>query len=434
MQKFLSAVVATLAIASSQAQWTIVAPNVGTIATGVAFVNNKTGYLPVAANGVGTEILRSRDGGYTWTAAKEEPFALLLLDVAAFGKNVAVVGALTLEYSVNEGVDFNASLVLDPGAGQCIRTIGPQDSEIGFAAVGQWGLFTESNGLEVSFDAGAFYTTVNISNMAASARYGAFPDDQTWFVAAGDWPGEGADDNPVDDNPPLARSNVFARHGDIVFPEHYINEVPAGSTLAKMQSSRIHLVVTPDNKPMWAYVKREARVAALTGQAGFGNATTWDAQIAKTSDGGKTWSIVFSRLTSQYYLNGIECSTTSQCCVVGETGDSSDPTGGTYIWCTTDGGNTWNETLIDNDPDSSLTDIGFVSDNEYWATGGEFDFLGISGPHFYHTVDGGITWNVANVSMANQYGIAMDCVPGDTCYVNLLDVLTQESSVAKYLN
>jgi len=336
MNKYLTALAATLCIASVTSQWTIVAPNVGTIATGVAFVNNKTGYLPVAANGVGTNVLRSEDGGYTWKPAKEDPFALLLLDVAAFDKNVAVVGALTLQYSTNGGVDFNSSLVLDPGAGQCIRTVGPDTAPIGFAAVGQWGLFTENNGLEVSFDAGAIYTTVNISNMAASARYGAFPDDQTWFVAAGDWPGEGSDDNAVDDNPPLARRHVYAQYGDVVFPEHYMNEVPAGSTLAKMQSSRIHLVVTPDNKPMWAYVKREARVAALTGQPGFGNATTWDAQIAKTSDGGKTWSIVFSRLTSQYYFNGIECSSTSQCCVVGETGDSSDPTGGTYIWCTAD--------------------------------------------------------------------------------------------------
>ncbi len=91
------------AVGASDGSWSIISANIGTICTGAAFISNTTGYLPVAANGVGTELLHTKNGGRTWTQAKEEPFALLLLDIAAFGSSVAVVGALTMEFSLNSG-------------------------------------------------------------------------------------------------------------------------------------------------------------------------------------------------------------------------------------------------------------------------------------------------------------------------------------------
>ncbi len=427
----MAAALATSAVAS--ADWHVITPNIGTICTGVDFVSNTTGYLPVDANGVGTEILRTDDGGKTWKQAKAEPFALLLLDITAYKDYVAVVGPLAMEYSLNKGIDFNSSLA-QPGAGQCIRNVGPIGQEIGFAAVGQWGLLTEANGVEVSYDAGITFQTVNTS-LTASARYGAFPDDKTWFVAAGDWPGEGADDQPVDDNPPVEgqRTSVFARYNSIVEPAHYVNAVPEGSRLVKMQSARIHLLKTPSGKLMYAQVKKAFFVPAVTG--GSGNTTTWDAQVGKTADGGKTWSTVFSRLTSTYYFNGIECWDTNECCVVGESGAGTTG-GGTFIWCTSDGGNTWAETLIDLDDESSLTDIAAIGPSEYWAVGGEFAWYGVQFPVFVHTTDAGKTWETINgTSMALQYAIAVDCVPADgtsagNCYAALLDVDTQESSIA----
>jgi hypothetical protein len=298
--------------------------------------------------------------------------------------------------------------------------------------VGDWGLFSESNGVEVSFDAGISYSTINVSSLTADSRYGAFPDDKTWFIAAGDWPGEGADDDPTDNPPSASRAARFARAGDAVHPEHYVNAVEAGSTLVKMQSARVHLVKSPSGAVHWAWVKKEAFAAAVTGTPGLSNSSTsWDAQVARTTDGGKTWSVVYSKLNGQFYFNGIECTSTQQCCVVGETGDSSTASGGTYIWCTADGGDTWTESLLDNDPDSSLTDIAALGPQEYWAVGGEFAWYGIANPHFYHTLDGGASWTLTNgTNMSTQYAIAVDCVPGAACWANLLDVLTQESSIA----
>lgn len=64
---------------------------------GVAFVDANVGYIPIDANGVGTSIQKSTDGGVTWTDDETSaPFSLLLLDIAANNNNVAVIGALSL--------------------------------------------------------------------------------------------------------------------------------------------------------------------------------------------------------------------------------------------------------------------------------------------------------------------------------------------------
>ena len=51
--------------------------------------------------------------------------------------------------------------------------------------------------------------------------------------------------------------------------------------------------------------------------------------------------------------------------------------------------------------------------------------------------DAGITWKIQNVTIADMYAVSVDCVappPGQAgagnCWSSLLDVLTQETSVA----
>ena len=64
---------------------------------------------------------------------------------------------------------------------------------------------------------------------------------------------------------------------------------------------------------------------------------------------------------------------------------------------------------------------------------------GPSGAHFYQTTDGGDTWAsipaADPTSMSAMDAISIDCVfptssEEGNCWANLLDVLTQESSVA----
>ena len=233
-------------------------------------------------------ILKSTDGGFTW--ADDEtgaPFSLLLLDLAAHkgtggNDNVAVVGALDFEYSTDGAITFNSSLA-PLGAGPCIRNIA--DTPGAFAAVGTWGLLTEQNGPAVSYDNGAVFTAINITELETEGRYGAFPTKSTWYITAGDWP---ADDN--------ANQFSLVKRGAVVDPDNYAEPIAKGATLANRRAARVHLLQEPDGALKWASVKR-GRLHAANGGGEY------QAQIAKTSDSGKTWSVVFSDF-GEYYFNG----------------------------------------------------------------------------------------------------------------------------------
>ena len=482
----LAASAAAAAAAAADAPWTIVAPNVATIITGIACTSNKTCYVPADENGVGATVLRSSDGGDTWRATREEPFALLLLDAAAIKENVAIVGALSLMYSTDGAVTFNESLA-PFGAGQCIRAVGPKGAQVGFGAVGDWGFLAQSNGVALSLDEGKVYTAENITVLLADSRYGAFPTSEVFYIAAGDWPGEGADDDPCDDPPCAAASarrggrgggGVFKRRGDLVDPAHYTVPVAPGSRLVRARGSRLHLLQAPGAAPgapgglQYATVRREARAAANAGPNGT---TDWEAQIAKTEDGGKTWQRVFSKIGA-YYLNDIECTTVETCCAVAETGSGTNGTdgGGAYILCTEDGGKTWKEEHVNTDPDASITGIAAISEKEFWAVGGHLGLItvqytqasmrqgggerqrdrarkrGLQGEQlasarshkrtsprpvqFYHSLDAGSSWtrlDDPNGNFTFNDAIDIDCEIGENCWVATLDVLTQESSIGR---
>ena len=347
--------------------------------------------LPVAQNGVGTAVLKSTDAGLTWSNDETaEPFALLLLDIAASagaGKggadNVAVVGALSMQYSVDGAVTFNESFA-PLGAGQCIRAL---PGGAGFAAVGTWGLADAKNGPAVSTDKGAAFTAYD-TKLTSDARYGAFPSSTTWYITAGDWPNEGVDDNAQCDDPPCAGRVM---EGRVVHADDYLPAAPAGARLVKRQGARMHLLQPPGGAaPVWARVAPGRMHAANTGVAA--PPPGWSAQIAKTTDAGKTWATVFNA-DNAFYFNGIECTTEDECCAVGEDqGNNVTSADGTYVYCTTDGGATWVDNFRDTDPDASLIDIAAFGPSEYWAVGGELGAVSAQYPTFYHTTDAGKTW------------------------------------------
>ena len=106
------------------------------------------------------------------------------------------------------------------------------------------------------------------------------------------------------------------------------------------------------------------------------------------------------------------------------------------MFCTQDGGATWVDTFRDTDADSSLLDIAALSPLEYWAVGAELGAVGPRNPSFFHTTDGGNTWTNGTwtVDMLFMYAVAIDCVPATNCWVNMLDILTQETSIAVLYN
>ena len=280
----------------------------------------------------------------TWPFVGQSPFGLLFLDVAAFGRNVVVAGVLQLLYSNDFGATFNESNAT-VGAGQCVRAVGPAGAEVGFAAVGDWGLFTEVNGIVLSLDGGATFTTVS-DNMTADSRYGAFPTATTFFVTGGSWPGEfstlfaegdlpwlvspfdsrpgpiitpssdthlchphiprvgeGADDDPIDD------SSVRGRpHPSAADPSTYTHPIPADSVVSR-RFSKYHVLrsggegrgsTSPRSHIAWVDQKAAGR---RTGRRSL-QTDGWTGQIARTLDGGKTWATVYTEAaTSEFYFN-----------------------------------------------------------------------------------------------------------------------------------
>ena len=111
--------------------------------------------------------------------------------------------------------------------------------------------------------------------------------------------------------------------------------------------------------------------------------------IAKTMDGGTTWHNIFYE-TSTFYPNGIDCTSSTHCVFVAE---GFDTDAGAHIFTTFDG-LTFQQTLslVSNSSGQfSLMSVKFNGFNEAWVAGSfesQFSMTGL----FYHTMDGGKTW------------------------------------------
>jgi hypothetical protein len=82
---------------------------------------------------------------------------------------------------------------------QCVRPINTP-SPTGYALVGTVGnLLNQTNGIAVSYNQGASFTSYPINILQTDARYGAYPSANTWYISAGAWPsGSGSDNGGLD--------------------------------------------------------------------------------------------------------------------------------------------------------------------------------------------------------------------------------------------
>jgi len=245
----------------------------------------------------------------------------------------------------------------------------------GFGITGD---FNEANGVAISLDQGLTWTNHDC-RADTIARYGSFPSNTTWYISAGQWPG---DDFHNSQDPKIRTISQKIRLHRGVGVEYY-HDFPRGHNSRRLLQS--------------GYM----------------------AQIAKTSDGGRTWSTVYN--DGDFYFNGIDCPSVNHCFVVGES-ESDSPNPGCRILHTADGGQTWEVQLYVNDSTYSLLDIAMVSETEGWATGGVLTekFQGT----YWHTSDGGKTWTPQEVT--GIYGNALSFVPiSDTNYVGWSTAFTR---------
>lgn len=407
---FLLCLVALAATASAQTQsWVTLSHDIETIIIGVSFINETHGWLPGDENGVGALFLRTTDGGLTWLKCAHEGYVTLPMGIAmqktSDGGVSGVISGIgigrnftSMSYTT-DGLMFKAPSP-NPnfvGDGQDAKAVG--GAERMFALPGG---YTDNhnknyNGLTLTTDGGLTWTNYDIGFANPLARYGSFPTTTTWYIAAGMWPSMQSEWVSDPD------AKVLSRH------------------------LRIHKTKGPQFRKFMPEFIDDGGV-----QADTTTSTPYQAAIAKTTDGGKTWTTVYND-TGNFYFNDIFCWNAQKCWAVGEA-ENDSPNPGVRVLATTDGGATWNVQLYINDPDYSLMDVAFVSETEGWVVGGILT-RGITGI-FYQTTDGGATWVLAS-KLTDEYPSAVSFVHSTTVpsgYLGWASAFTREgaSSILAY--
>jgi photosystem II stability/assembly factor-like uncharacterized protein len=210
-------------------------------------------------------------------------------------------------------------------------------------------------------------------------------------------------------------------------PKRYMHAIAQGATIMKRQSAGVHLLREPNSGALqWATVNHT--------EGGPINDASFITQIARTTDAGTTWQIVFS--DNRFAITEIECTSDQHCCAIGSnegSAVSNDTDIGAYIWCTADGGTTWIDTFRDGNFTSTLETIAAISPLEYWAVGTYNIYSAVTCyPVFYHTVDGGLHWKEGTFlePKLGKYPIAIDCVTDVNCWVILIDTISNQASIA----
>lgn len=216
-----------------------------TTCLGVAFTTPLHGYTAGGANGAGDEIFVTEDGGKTFDLASAKfGTDLLLLDMAAAGKSAVVSGVVGEIYTIDNGKSFQPSV--GGGVSQNCRAI-PGTDGLSYGCAGTFG-FGKFNGVAISNDGGVTFSAINASALTTEPRYAAFPSKSTWYIAAGDFPAPPPPPPAANGRPTRPRKSVF--------------QDPQTERFAvRANRSDVHVTSVADG---------------------------YDAQIIKTTDGGKT--------------------------------------------------------------------------------------------------------------------------------------------------
>lgn len=187
MSALSSTVVITLLAAASASEWTLNTQTSASIVAGVGAGSDTLASAAASQNGVGAVIERLSAGKWT----KKPVQTGMLLDSAVTPSGTTVATSIWKVFiSTDNGNTYTAATGVN-GVSQSANTWGSNKENI--ALVGNWVVSNgegtkpdEISGVAVSKDAGATWT-LSTGVPPAFARYGAFPSDNTWFVASGIW-------------------------------------------------------------------------------------------------------------------------------------------------------------------------------------------------------------------------------------------------------
>jgi photosystem II stability/assembly factor-like uncharacterized protein len=352
-------------VASAQS-WKVIQRDMEPVLMGISCLDNSTCFMAGGQDGTppegGPQVYKSVDSGATWKWLPHSGFAMMFLDVAASSKTNAVTAGIGLldvmagvEYT-KDGQSFNVSHFLDL-EDECQSTMTVQGVNGGFGLAGDFG---KANGVAVSLDGGVTFAHID-AKLNTSARYGDYPSKSTWYVTAGTWPDQGT----------KAQRRSDRNNGVLKI------------------SQRLTLKRSWDQNGAMKH-KMEFNTELTSKTNG-----PYTALIAKTSDGGRTWTQQY--WNTDFYFNAISCPSENVCFAVGESLKDS-PAPGCRILRTTDGGKTWKVVLYNADPSFSLIAMDMINEKEGWAGGGQMANPPNFQAHFYHTMDGGDTWTLEKLA------------------------------------
>jgi photosystem II stability/assembly factor-like uncharacterized protein len=152
-----------------------------------------------------------------------------------------------------------------------------------------------------------------------------------------------------------------------------------------------NMTATPELWCVWGADQNTAYV----GDGGSGGGSGGNAKVWKTTNGGVTWSVIFTTGGSTGFMNDIVFSRTSPNAGYMESDPTSGLGGPFWVQKTTDGGSTWTLLSAPGAPgEATAQNCMAVIDDQLVAFG-----LGSSPPaRIRYTTNGGITWNLASIS------------------------------------
>lgn len=355
-----------------------------TILTGVGF-GSDTAYAGASYADGHSVIFKTSDQGDTFESLKDANGTLIMLDTGSNSAKSAVAATLAgAEYTVNGGETFKRSI--DLGGGQSVESFGSN----GYGIVQDEGSVAVSKLEGIAFSE---HKLTGIDTTTYPSRYGAYPSENVWYVTLGAWP-----------------ENVHAEANEGKGTEWEIVH-----ELSELHHIRRNLTTNE----LFTHVVDVEKLSHPEG-------TQYTGAIAKTSDGGSTWTLLYHD-TGRFYFNGIHCSSETHCVAVAE-GHNVSPAGA-YIFATVDG-NQWYQMHYEEGAAESLMGARMVSETEAWALGGTAS--GLLQGNAYHSVNGGFNWTKTKpTGLVGCNAIGVDCADGSHCMAPAITV-TKQSTLLRF--
>ncbi|MBC8309354.1 MAG: hypothetical protein ISR75_06375 [Phycisphaerales bacterium] len=332
-----SLVFGSSAFSDDYGSWAEQEYGMATYLAGVSFPDTQNGWSVGGIDGVGVSVHKTTNGGENWSTITSGISGLMYLGCDSVDKDMLwVVG---VQFLFDDGMMKTTDggetwqMVTMPGDIWSSNSVDVVDAQhIKIASTWKPDLWSaDKTGMTLSNDGGNSWQT-HEWGLNTWARYCFFLDNNRGWMTGGDFPDEGV------------------RSGGYRLFEH-------GPTLGNL----------PRN-----FQDRN-------------RGSQYQAAIAKTTDGGQTWTQLFWH-TGEFYLNNIFMLNDNEGWAVGSGGYYVP-----YLMHTTDGWTTW-EFQTTPTGEYSLVTIDFMNASEGYAVGFGPNGAGDVEMFCLHTMDGGQTW------------------------------------------